>query len=658
MKRIKQDTFHQYQFLSNLNNNDAETLAFFIKTKINNKKDDYDQDLYCYDGKKTECWMKDVKYYAFDEEDTVLIKDHNRTKKQVGKGYEITVFNRVSISSKQIINSIELPLNASSIRRLSEGLYLIIATTSLDYPDYYKASKSEQRKIIKERQDNNDYQVIDEYPFFYNGAGYINKTRTSLFIFREINGELIKITPTLMDVESLDVCFPKIAFAAFEFSTFKDKWAKIYEYDLTNASLVEAYPKKDFQVQRVFYSLSQLMCAGTFGKSFGMMENSKFYLIQDNQLVEYLDNDTSLYPSVGSDCRYGSSKNYFNREGIPYFITTVKGNTHLIRICNGQIEKIIEKKGSLDDVCFLGGEPLCIALYQMKLQELYQFNAGRYEVVSTFNDLIRQEYFISCPIKHNVENDDVDIEGWVLLPYGYDASKTYPSILDIHGGPKTAYGAVFYHEMQYWASVGYIVYFLNPRGSDGKGNAFADLRRNMGKIDYQDIMKFTDSVQKTYPLDPTRMAVTGGSYGGYMTNWIIGHTDRFACAASQRSISNWISMVLASDYGIDFPIEQEFDDLHHCHDELWEASPLKYADNINTPTLFIHSYEDYRCPIQEALQLYTAMITRGVSARICAFKHENHELSRSGKPSHRSRRLKEITEWINKYTKEGKPNGI
>ena len=193
--------------------------------------------------------------------------------------------------------------------------------------------------------------------------------------------------------------------------------------------------------------------------------------------------------------------------------------------------------------------------------------------------------------------------------------------------------------------------YCNPHGSDGYGNEFADIRKEKyGGIDYEDLMDFTDEVIRRYPVDEKRVAVTGGSYGGYMTNWIIGHTDRFCCAASQRSISNWMSMMLASDYGLDVPFEHGFDDIYDCTEGLWRASPLKYADKVKTPTLFNHSFEDYRCPMPEGFQMFTAIRAQGVEARMCLFRGENHELSRSGKPKHRSRRLKEITEWIKKYT--------
>ena len=223
-------------------------------------------------------------------------------------------------------------------------------------------------------------------------------------------------------------------------------------------------------------------------------------------------------------------------------------------------------------------------------------------------------------------------------------------ILDIHGGPKTAYGQVFYHEMQLWASRGYFVAFCNPHCSDGKGDDFADYLKHYGATDYDDIMKFVDAVCEAYPaIDTQRLGVTGGSYGGYMTNWIITHTDRFKVAASQRSISNRVADFYYSDYSYDTTYENGIPLDEKAIELFWDRSPLKYVENAVTPTLFIQSTQDYRCPFPEPLQLFSALKWKGVDTRICGFKGENHELSRSGKPKHRLRRLKEITDWITKY---------
>ena len=230
--------------------------------------------------------------------------------------------------------------------------------------------------------------------------------------------------------------------------------------------------------------------------------------------------------------------------------------------------------------------------------------------------------------------------------------KKYPVILDIHGGPKTVSGPVFYHEMQHWAGKGYFVIFCNPTGSDGRGE-FMDIRGKYGTVDFEDIMAFCDAALAQYPeMDADNCFETGGSYGGFMTNWIIGHTDRFRACASQRSISNWISFYGVSDIGVVFAEDQCAATVWPDPEKMWWHSPLKYADQVKTPTLFIHSFEDYRCPIDQGYQMYTALVAHGVETKMVCFKGENHELSRSGKPRHRIRRLKEITEWFDVHQKK------
>ena len=241
--------------------------------------------------------------------------------------------------------------------------------------------------------------------------------------------------------------------------------------------------------------------------------------------------------------------------------------------------------------------------------------------------------------------------GFVLRPMDYAPGKKYPVILDVHGGPKTVYGSIFYHEMQYWAGKGYFVIFCNPTGSDGRG-AFMDIGGKYGTVDFDDIMAFCDAALAAYPdMDADNFFETGGSYGGFMTNWIIGHTDRFRACASQRSISNWFSFSGVSDIGVEFVPDQIRGDIWADPAKLWEHSPLKYADRVKTPTLFIHAFEDYRCPIDQGYQMFTALVTHGVETKMVCFRGENHDLSRTGKPSHRLKRLNEITAWFDGHRK-------
>ena len=296
-------------------------------------------------------------------------------------------------------------------------------------------------------------------------------------------------------------------------------------------------------------------------------------------------------------------------------------------------------------------DKLLVIMRGLNLQEVYRVDNGTETRITSFNEWVTQERVLAEVEPLNVETaPGVIIDGWVMRPVGYQAGEKYPAILNIHGGPKTVYGSVFFHEMQYWAAQGYFVFFCNPRGSDGKGNAFADIRGKYGTIDYEDLMSFTDEVLRRYPdIDQERLGVTGGSDGGFMTNWIIGHTrsEQLHLSAAYRTGYLWL------DYGYRyfFAPDQIAADPWTDYLKLWEHSPLKYADRVKTPTLFIHSNEDYRCWLPEALQMFSALKYHGVDSRLVMFRGENHELSRSGRPKNRIKRLEEITAWFDRYLK-------
>jgi len=239
------------------------------------------------------------------------------------------------------------------------------------------------------------------------------------------------------------------------------------------------------------------------------------------------------------------------------------------------------------------------------------------------------------------------IQGWLHQPYGYEAGKKYPLVLYIHGGPHGQYGNVYFHEFQVLAGQGYWVLFTNPRGSSGYGHDFTyATRKRWGMEDYQDLMNAVDEViRRTGQVDTTRMAVLGGSYGGFMTNWIIGHTNRFAVAQTDRSISNWFSWYGSSEaQGL---TEYEFDGFPWEQDSLYRAlSPFTYVTNMKTPLLMVHSEEDHRTPITDAEQLFMALKKRGVPVEFVRYPRSSHGLSRTGPPWLLVDRLERIRTWF------------
>jgi len=248
--------------------------------------------------------------------------------------------------------------------------------------------------------------------------------------------------------------------------------------------------------------------------------------------------------------------------------------------------------------------------------------------------------------------DGNDLQGWIMKPPDFDPSKKYPSILEIHGGPITQYGKLFMHEFYYLAANGYVVYFTNPRGGQGYGEAHtAGIWRDWGKNDYADLMAWTDYVEKLPYIDTQRMGVTGGSYGGYMTVWIIGHTQRFKAAVTQRCVSNFVSMWGSSDFNWSFQKmlndKPPFKDLQF----FWDHSPIAYIGNAKTPTLVIHNEMDHRCPIEQGEQVFVALKRLGVDTEFVRFPDEFHGLSRAGRTDRRIARLNHILRWFDKYLK-------
>lgn len=246
--------------------------------------------------------------------------------------------------------------------------------------------------------------------------------------------------------------------------------------------------------------------------------------------------------------------------------------------------------------------------------------------------------------------DGTPIEGFLVKPRGWVEGKKYPMILSVHGGPAGQYGVDWYHEFQVYASRGWAVFFTNPRGSTGYGQKFErGIVNNWGGMDYQDIMAGVDEVLKQNAwIDVSRLGVTGGSYGGFMTNWIVGHTNRFKCAVTLRSISNFVSDEGTRDgaYGHEDDFKGfVFDDF----EQFWDASPLKYARNVKTPTLVLHSDNDFRVPLEQGEQWFRALQHYGVPSELVIFPRENHNLTRTGEPKHLVESLNWQVYWFTKY---------
>jgi dipeptidyl aminopeptidase/acylaminoacyl peptidase len=256
-----------------------------------------------------------------------------------------------------------------------------------------------------------------------------------------------------------------------------------------------------------------------------------------------------------------------------------------------------------------------------------------------------------------------EVDAWIVTPPDFDASRSYPALLNIHGGPFTQYGNRFFDEAQVQAAAGYIVLMANPRGSSGRDEAWGRAicgpkdrfgpGTGWGSVDAEDVIAVVEEALRRFPfIDPERLGVLGGSYGGYMTSWLVSHDHRFKAACSERACNNLLTMEWTSDIATSFRTELGVDHLTDPAEYL-ARSPITYVRDVHTPLLIIHSEDDLRCPIEQAEQMFVAMRLLGKEVEFHRFPAESHELSRSGSPVHRQQRFELILDWFGRHLLPG-----
>lgn len=282
---------------------------------------------------------------------------------------------------------------------------------------------------------------------------------------------------------------------------------------------------------------------------------------------------------------------------------------------------------------------------------LIEVETGWERVLYDPNSTLSTEVALAGAEHFAVETEPgVTIDCWTMKPAGFEDGKRYPVLLSIHGGPFTQYGETFFDEFQVFSGAGYGVVFCNPRGSSGGSTAFGRAVVGcMGGPDYHDVMTAFEAALVRIPwADQSRLGAIGGSYGGFMTSWIIGHSRRFQAAVSERAVNDWYSMQGASDIGGTFNESYLGEDAFIQGDlqAVLRQSPLSYANEMHTPVLILHSEDDLRCPMVQAELLYVTLSQLGRDVEFVRFPDENHELSRNGRPSHRTARFGVILDYF------------
>ena len=624
-----------YEFPSEILVSKNENKIAYKKTKANLKDNKYDTDLYIYDQNLGKSYRitdkKNASIYTFDGENNLIYKyDSDDTYdyfyKNDGHGIGELVF--------------KFDKDIKSIKWLKDDLYLI------------KASDKKTDEEKKTEKEESFYKELTTLPFWLNGLGYINKKEEYFYLYDAKKDKLEKILKSDKDndVNGMDINkdLDKIVYVKghCDKNDVMEFLESIILKDLKTGE-EKVLVEKGYSIYTINFIEDCIIFVGTDMKKGGINEDAYIYQVDYDgniKLVTDQNFDKSFGNSIGTDARWEGNRTFQVHNDRLYFIVTEFEESKLYSI---------DLKGDLK--CELTG---CVEDFYVTDQDIYYLEMGANHLAE-LKSQAKDEVLIENKIKdvHPIEEFTFDsngekLRGYILFPKDFDRDKKYPTILSVHGGPKTEFSDIFHHEHQMLASNGYIVIYTNPHGSSGRGVKFSDIRGRYGEIDYEDLMTFVDKAIEKYPqINTNKMAIYGGSYGGFMTNWTIGHTNRFKAAVSQRSISNWTSFYGVSDIGYYFAPDQTGANPWDNMEKMWDESPIKYANKASTPTLFIHADSDYRCPLEQGLQMFNKLKLNGVDTRMVVFHGENHELSRSGKPKARIKRLTEIKDWFDKHLK-------
>lgn len=640
MKRIEIDTFLKFQFLSSPQFSPDGTKIAFTVSVPDLGSNGYLADLYLYDL-ETKSVSRitaggDAKTWAWTPDNTLLFSAARTEAEKRDKENGITHLYEISPSGGEAVCRASVPAVITGIHLLPDGRYLLTIRH-----DNYKDTRKKS------------YEVFDELPFWGNGQGYTNAKRNRYAVYDLKSGDLTYVDDEWTNCSQYSVFGNLLLYKAYPWKqSVMGIRPGVYLYDLATGEKVTLIVPDSIRTGVVsLLDEKTAIIAATDDSYKDTTKYCDFYRMNladgSMELIHPYESSIGI-SSVGSDSRFGSGQTFKAVNGEFYYVSTVGDFSHLYKISrDGTVSDPLTEGSSCDSFDLANGHIASMEFCGMQIAELFVDGVQ----VTHMNDWLTEEYDVRTPEAFTfTASDGYEIHGWVLKPAGYEEEKSYPGILNIHGGPRTVYSDVYYHEMQMWANRGYFVFFCNPRGSDERGTDFGNINGLYGTVDYQNLMDFTDEVLKRYPMiDASRLGVAGGSYGGFMTNWIIGHTDRFHAAASQRSISNWVSFEHNSDIGHTFILNNQGGNTRTNVELLWKQSPLQFAPNCKTPTLFIHSDEDYRCYMAEGIAMFSAIKRNGCPAKLCLFHGENHELSRSGKPENRIDRMREIIEWMDTY---------
>lgn len=520
-----------------------------------------------------------------------------------------------------------------------------------------------ETKTINDEHDERVY--VDRLPFKFDGAGLYDERRAQLWQVGTDGTGLTQLTDTGFNLsqprwspDGTAIAFASIDRRELEW-TFVDD---LFIYNVADRSVRRLTPSQGTLTAYAWSPDSaQLAFLGHDNRRGNASNNRVWRIDRTGEALQCLTDsfDRSADVTTMSDMHFLTvSGRVVWRDDRLWFPATDHGTTGLYSVpaAGGAVTQIATGGLSVAQFSIGNGGIAFTGETSIRTPEVYTVTTAGQDLQrrSHAGDTAAERFALSAPEHLTFSGaGGLEIEGWVIRPTDDAADGArHPLIIYIHGGPHADYGSGFFHEFQVLAAAGYGVLFINPRGGQSYGEEFADLvRGHFGEQDYEDVMLAADLATSWDWVDPARLGVMGGSYGGYLTNWIITHTDRFAAACTQRSISNLVSFAGTSDIGPEFA-RDEFGALPWTDEEfLMAKSPLRYVKAAKTPTLILHQEEDHRCPMEQAEQLYTALVCLGVPTKFVRFPGEGHDLLRTGQPRRRINRLHHIIDWFDRYLK-------
>ena len=616
---MKSSDLDKLTSLSNLSINNSDIVV--TATKLSLKKNVYVQELWKYSNKK---WKK----FKGSEERNYLNPKYSEDKKylsyvEVEKDKKIK--QKIVVKKGNTLNRVfETDGNIQNYIWSKSNKFLFITVN-----DWEKEFKK-----VEDKDDEPFY--LENIPHKFDTRGVIFNRRCHVYKVNIETGKSSKIIDG--DKENIISIGSVLEHA-------ESLYFSINVYNDMGTMLEERVIKKTAKGLRIIHSKGMWSKLFSFnGKLHGVGLKNRFEWPTTTSIHEISDSGKTKKIDENFDRTIVDVKTF---ENSMYVLYEDSGKQLLGKKTKDGIENLISEDITITDFVIVNNDIFFIANSFTRNDEIFKYTELGMEKISKTNDSFHRRVPSHDFTYKRFDTGKSEVDTW-----GIFVGKDRPTLLNIHGGPASQYGFTFFDEFQVYAEAGFNVIACNPRGSTGRGHKYLrDVCGNKwGVNDVHDVLSSFKQMVSELKITNKNYGIMGGSYGGFMTSWVIGNYPKmFKSAIVERALINWETMVGTSDIGIGFPEMYLLDEMDNNLNLYRKKSPITYAKNIMTPTLIIHSENDYRCPVEQSEQLFSTLKRNKVESAMIRFPNEGHELSRSGKPIHRKQRFDFIVDWHKKY---------